>query len=102
MELVQAHERGWGMETYPGRPSLADMLNRRIVVFWSGDDKTGKGRMTVSVHDKADELNETVLGMVLAAKVTPSAQRRLARMFVDQKVVKITGIRLIIDAHDQK
>ena len=102
MELIQAHERGWGMEQYVGRPSLADMLGRRIIVFWTGDDKTGKGRMTVTVHDSAEELNEIVLGMIVASKVTPSSQRRLARMFVEQKVVKISGVRLLIEHPDRK
>jgi hypothetical protein len=102
MELVQAHERGWGTEQYTGRPSLADMLNRRIVVFWSGDDKSGKGRFTVTVHDSADELNEIILNMILANKVSLSSTRRLSRIFVEQKAVKVMGIRLLIDKHDIK
>ncbi len=101
-ELIQAHERGWGMEQYVGRPSLADMLSRRIIVFWSGDDKSGKGRFTVSVHENAEELNDIVLGMILASKVTPSTQRRLVRIFVDQKAVKVTGVRLLIEHSERK
>lgn len=102
MELIQAHERGWGMEQYVGRPLLADMLSRRIIVFWSGDDKSGKGRFTVSVHESADELNDIILSMILAGKVTPSTQRRLVRIFVDQKVVKVTGVRLLIEHSERK
>jgi hypothetical protein len=102
MELIQAHERGWGMEQYVGRPSLADMLSRRIVVFWSGEDRSGKGRFTVSVHDSADELNDIILSMIVASKVTPSTQRRLVRMFVDQKAVKVTGVRLLIEPSERK
>ena len=102
MELIQAHERGWGMEQYVGRPSLADMLSRRIIVFWSGDDKSGKGRLMVTVHDTAEELNDIVLSMILASKITPSTQRRLARIFVEQKAVKITGVRLLIEHSDRK
>ena len=100
MELIQAHERSWGMEQYLGRPSLADLLNRPIVVFWTGDDKTGKGRYTVSVHDSADELNDIILNMILASKVTPSSNRRLSRIFVKQKPVKVTGLRLLLSEHE--
>jgi hypothetical protein len=100
MELVQAHERGWGMEQYQNRPSLADMLSRPVVVFWAGEDKTDKGRSTVSVHDHVEELNEILLSLVLAGKVTASSKRRLARIFVRQKAVQITGVRLIIDSKD--
>ena len=82
MELVQAHERGWGMDQYPGRPTLAEMLGRPVVVFWTGDDKTGKGRFTVSVHDRVEELNEILLNMILAGKVTPSSQRRRSSLRV--------------------
>ncbi len=100
MELIQAHERSWGMDQYPGRPSLADLLSRPIVVFWSGDDKTGKGRFTISVHESADELNDIILNMILASKVTPSSTRRLSRIFVKQKPVKVTGVRLLISDHE--
>ena len=97
MELVQAHERGWGMEQYLGRPTLVEMLNSPVVVLWSGEDKTGKGRFTISVHQRVDELNELLLGMVLAGKVTASSNRRLARIFVKQQAVKITGVRLVVE-----
>jgi hypothetical protein len=100
MELVQAHERGWGMEQYQDRPSLADMLNRPIVVFWAGEDKTDKGRSTVSVHDQVEELNEILLSLILAGKVSASSKRRLARLFVRQKAVQVTGVRLLIDPKD--
>ena len=100
MELIQAHERSWGMEQYLGRPSLTDLLNRPIVVFWTGDDKGGKGRNTVSVHDSIDELNDIILNMILASKVTPSSNRRLSRIFVKQKAVKVTGVRLLVSAHE--
>lgn len=102
MELVQAHERGWGMEQYAGRPSLNDMLTRPIVVFWSGDDKTNKGRFTVTVHNHTQELDTILLNMILSSKVTPSSNRRLARIFVKQEPVKITGLHLQLSRPDQR
>ncbi len=102
MELIQAHERSWGMEQYPGRPSLADMLSRPVVALWSGDDKSGKGRYTVTVHDQLDELNDLCLNMIVAGKVTASSNRRLGRVFVSQKAVKVTGLRLVFADLNQK
>jgi hypothetical protein len=102
MELIQAHERSWGMEQYPGRPSLADMLSRPVVALWSGDDKSGKGRFTVTVHNQIEELDDICLGMIVAGKVTPSSNRRLARVFVKQKQVKVTGLRLVFADLKQK
>ncbi len=102
MELVQSHERSWGMEQYPGRPSLMDMLSRPVVALWSGDDKSGKGRFTITVHDELEALNDLCLGMIVAGKVTPSSTRRLARVFVHQKAVKVTGLRLLFADLNQK
>ncbi len=102
MELIQAHERGWAMEQYPGRPALADMLSRPVVVFWSGDDKSGKGRFTISVHNHVDELNDLCLSMILAGKATPASGRKLVRIFVKQMAVKVTGVRLVLADLEQK
>ena len=102
MELVQTHERGWGTEQYPGRASLTDLLQRPVVVFWTGDDKTGKGRFTVSVHDHVEELQSVLLNMILASKVTASTNRRLSRIFVKQKPVTIKGIKLIVSEADSE
>ena len=100
VELIQSHERGWGTEQYSGRPSLADLLNRPVVVFWTGNDKTG--RFTVSVHDHIEELHPILLDMILASKVTPSSSRRLSRIFVKQKPVTIKGLKLIVAEGESK
>ena len=96
MQLVESHERTWGTEPYPGRPSLSDLLHRPVVAFWSGDDKSSKARLTASVHDQIEELNDILLGLVVAGKIAPSSNRRLSRLFVQQKPVKIHGIRLVV------
>jgi hypothetical protein len=102
MELVQSHERSWGMEQYQNRPTLAEMLQRPIVAFWTGDDKSGKNRYTISVHTDISDLDEILLNMVLASKVSPSSNRRLSRLYVKQKDVKIKGLHLIVDQPDKQ
>jgi hypothetical protein len=96
MELIQAHERSWGTDQYADRPSLADLLQRPIVVLWTGDDKSGKARFTITVHNRIEEVNEIILTMILANKITPSVNRRLSRIFVKQKPAIIKGLNLII------
>jgi hypothetical protein len=96
MQLVESHERTWGTEQYPGRPSLSDLLHRPVVAFWSGDDTANKGRFTVSVHDQIEELNDILLNMIVAGKVTASSNRRLSRIFVKHKPVKVQGVRIIV------
>ena len=39
MAYVQAHERQWGMDTYPDRPALESILKARVVAFWIDSSK---------------------------------------------------------------
>ncbi|MDL1921181.1 hypothetical protein FBQ95_01065 [Chloroflexi bacterium CFX3] len=115
MELVQLHEREWGTEIYPNRPSLADLLNAPIVAMWTGDaprptslsGRGGMGRLAVettlprrfllSVHQRLEELDPLLLSMVVAGKPSPTANRKLLRLFVGQKPIKVLGVRLLLD-----
>jgi hypothetical protein len=49
-----------------------------------------------SVHKHVDELNEVLLNMIMANKATPSTSRRLMRIFLNQKPIKVKGLRLLI------
>jgi hypothetical protein len=109
MELVQLHERSWGMEQYPGRPSLSEVLSSPVVVMWTGEIKSAvypsrrvsesqnvPSRFMFSAHKHVDELNEVLLNMIMSSKATPSTSRRLMRIFLNQKPIKIKGLRLLI------
>lgn len=111
MEIVQLHERSWGMDQYPGRPTLSDLLSSPIVIMWTGgntrpaasiggkritEPQSAQPRFMLSIHHKIEELNEVLLGMIVAGKVTPNSQRKISRIFVNKKPVKITGVRLMI------
>jgi hypothetical protein len=116
MELVQNHERLWGMEQYVNRPSLAELLNKPIVVMWSSDERRATTttaparadakRLTVgaspserymfTTHNSVDELNDIVLSMVVMGKPNKFAGRKMARLFVHQKPVQITGVKLTV------
>ncbi|MBX3083393.1 MAG: hypothetical protein KF716_17300 [Anaerolineae bacterium] len=106
MELIQAHERTWGLEQYPGRPTLSELLNSPVVVMWSQQARTqaeqARGadptpsKFLLTAHQNVDELQEIILGMILANKVVADPKRRIFRIFVRQKQVEIRGIQLIV------
>ncbi|MCS6872929.1 MAG: hypothetical protein NZ571_15900 [Anaerolineae bacterium] len=114
MELVQLHEREWGTELYPNRPSLADLLNAPIVAVWVGEptrspttsarsklhvssSSATRSRIMLSVHRRLEELDPIILSLVLAGKNTPLANRKLLYLFVQQKPVKVLGVRLLLE-----
>lgn len=110
MELIQMHERSWGMQSYTGRPSLAELIAGPVVVMWEGDRplitptrRSGgspatpeHGRFMLTVHQHVDELNGLLFDMLVAGKPLPKEKRRLARIFVEQKEVHVKGLRLLL------
>jgi hypothetical protein len=108
MELIQMHERSWGMQTYPGRPSLTELITGPVVAMWEGErplvspSRRGSsaipehGRFMLSVHQHVDELHGLLYAMLVAGKPLPKDKRRLARIFVEQKEVHIKGLRLLL------
>ncbi len=113
MEMVQLHERTWGLEQYGGRPSLAELLSRPIVVMWiemrsqppdskrvqearrTLEEGSLPARFSLSAHDNIEELNDLLMSMILAGKATSYSNRRISKVYIKQKPVKITGIRLM-------
>jgi hypothetical protein len=109
MELVQQHERTWGMEQYPGRPSLAALLESPVVVMWDSEPRSTtppgrrapepripSGRYVFTLYAHVDALNAVVYSMVISGKSPIAAYRRLGRIFVNQKPMHIKGLRLML------
>jgi hypothetical protein len=114
MELLQIHEREWGTEMYPNRPSLADLLNAPIVAVWTGEpvqpsaanmrtkprhllDHQTSQRFMLSVHRRLEELDPLILAMIVASKPSSIHHRKLLYLFVQKKPVKILGVRLLLE-----
>ncbi|HRE49131.1 MAG TPA: hypothetical protein PLD47_15490 [Aggregatilineales bacterium] len=123
MELVQYHERVWGMEQYPQRPTMAELFQKPIVIMWaeSSPTKTNPARTTLSAaqklasgemvdrfmfscHESENDLNSLLLGMIMAnAKTSPlMSNRRIAKIYWKQKEVKVRNLRLVIDKLDSE
>jgi hypothetical protein len=102
MQLIEQHERAWGTDQYPKRPSLAQLLESFIVAVWVDDPlidtrrKQSKGdRFMLSVHPTVDDFHETLAGAVLAGKHSFATGRKLSRVFSKQKMVSIGGVRIV-------
>ncbi len=114
VELVQLHEREWGTELYPSRPSLVDLLNAPIVVVWTAPQPLGAqqraprlrqpaeshtpSRFTLSVHRRLEELDPIILAMVVAGKAAAFSNRKLLYLFVEKHPVKVLGVRLLLES----
>jgi hypothetical protein len=103
MELVQLHERMWGTEAYPNRPSLADLLNGPIVVMWVDTHPANRKRaeggversFTFAVYADAKALSAALLDVIMLDRRTVQSSPNIARIFLNQKPVEIMGVRLL-------
>lgn len=90
---VELHERAWGMDSYPGRPKLEDILSARVVALWHSSTKREPG-YRITVYDDIKEVNQHIMDLVLHSK-TESPQRRLFRLFIDKEMAKIKGLKVL-------
>jgi hypothetical protein len=106
MEIVQLHERTWGLEQYPGRPTLTQLLNSPVIVMWSHELRAAAdaarpaagtpSKFLLTAHKNVEELNDLVLGMILSSRVVADTKRRIFQLYVHQKPVEIRGVQLIV------
>jgi hypothetical protein len=102
IELVQEHERSWGKDSYPGRPTLAELLNTPVVAWWmpvSGKGGKGEDRRTASVYQDLDELNKYAARLLLHSRNDPP-DRRLVAVYINQKKAVIRGVNIQIISRD--
>ncbi|MEO0562018.1 MAG: hypothetical protein AAF125_07890 [Chloroflexota bacterium] len=93
IDYVQLHERTWGNETYPQRPSLAEILAAPVVVFWQNPPKNPNVTAvpTITIHDSLDALGAMLAKMFLRATVA-GEKRYISRIYEGQKLVRITSV----------
>lgn len=94
LELVAQHEREWGTDTYKGRPTLKQIMDAKVVVFWfpTGDELPP----TLTIHKNLNEIDAYVKAMVVHSK-TEMPRLRLNKVFMDKKPVRIKDIKIIFD-----
>jgi len=97
MQYVQKHERDWGNKSYPGRPTLEDVMNARVVTFWQPLNKHGSpdepGREIIVIYEDLKAVESYLTRLIfLANKFRPD--RQFLRAYVDQKQVKVKKARI--------
>ncbi|PJF28252.1 MAG: hypothetical protein CUN52_13405 [Phototrophicales bacterium] len=105
IDFAQEHERAWGNEQYLNRPTLADILNAPVVVFWkpnipADDNPRQKNptpiRETITLHQSLSDVEQFITRMVFRTGVQP-LDKQLVRIFRGGKRVKIKGVRIIFE-----
>lgn len=97
MRAVEAHERGWGSETYKGRPTLDQIMHARVVALWlppeGVDDELPP---TITLHKQASDIENYLLSLILHAS-TRIPRLRLAKIFVNKREIKIKSVKILFD-----
>ena len=97
MNAVEEHERNWGKESYPKRPSLFDILNAPVVVFWEeGEDET---RQTITLHDTLEEIEKFFIRLLIAKNKEPN--KHVIKVFENQEKMILKGVRVIFGKADE-
>lgn len=101
MQYIELHERAWGMDKYPDRPSLQQLLTAPVVAFWYLYDKR-ESRYIATLHKDLAELNAYVSRIVVHNSKVRMPERRLTKLFVNRKPVIIRGVRLLVSETENK
>ncbi len=90
--LVEMHERTWGTKSYRGRPSLSEILNSPVVVFWRANDPKEE-RWMITLHADLKDVEHYFSRLLFRNNVEPP-KRRVARIFNHGKPVIVRGVKV--------
>jgi hypothetical protein len=90
MDYVQHHERVWGVEHYSQRPTLAQILEAPVVVFWQriGPENIQNRRFTIRLHNSLEEIEAHYTSMIFS-KTVQAPTEQIHRIFQKGKRLKI-------------
>lgn len=92
---VQLNERAWGTEGYPNRPTLEEILEARVVAFWSSTRRKEPG-YRVTVHQNLSEIHRFASEMLIHSR-TQVPDKRLTKLYVDKRQVRIKAVRVLLE-----
>lgn len=92
LELVELHERVWGIERYSGRPKLSQILSSPVVVFWKSIE--GKdNRYTITLYPDLGAVEKQLYRMLF---LSPEAVKsRPARIYEHQKRMMVQAVQIV-------
>jgi hypothetical protein len=95
-EMVQRHEREWGKEEYKGKPSLMDVMQSPIVVFWKLEKVE---RPIIGCYEDLATLEKF---FVRAIVLNMKSEQQVMRIFSNQKPVKVVDVNITFGEDDEK
>lgn len=102
MEWVERHERAWGKDRYKGRPTLQQIIDAPVVVFWDDiKEKRDDNKYTVTLHQDLGLLNKH-FARVLFLVNNDVPRLRCVRVFAQGKQQRITGLRVFFEAVNEE
>jgi hypothetical protein len=109
MEMVQLHERTWGQDSYPNRPTLHQLLSAKFVVVWAqaiappdirrtstSMSANTPARSLLTCHELLDEIHDLLSGLVLVGRQSSIAGHRVAKVFYKQRPLEVLGVQLVL------
>ena len=95
MKFVERHERAWGMETYKGRPTLAQFVEAKVVAFWH--PTTENMNHTATIHKTVEEIDQYVTHLVWHTGKERLPLLRLEAIFVEKVQMQIKAIKVVYE-----
>lgn len=93
MGWVELHEHSWGLDRYPNRPTLKEILASPVVTFWRPAKKDKDFRYHVRLFSDLKEIERYYTKLVIRANIEPPHDK-LQRLFVHRKHYVISGVRM--------
>jgi hypothetical protein len=91
MAMVEQHQKAWGNETYKGKPTLQQIMDARIVVFWRPTNEAMY--LTITIHNDLSEINDYLVALILHTK-TRLPVLRLDSVFVGKIPRKVKSVTI--------
>lgn len=92
LDRVQRHEQEWGTDSYPNKPTLTEIINANVVVFWIGNDR--EQRETITLHADTRDV-EFMLGRQLLRSSIAPIDKRMRAIYQNQKQLRIKAFRVV-------
>lgn len=97
MDWVQLHERAWGAENYPGRPSLQQILEAPCVTFWRSLQTTNKNaRYTVKLYTRQSEIEHDLLRILMRFHID-APREKISPIFIQREPYRIRAVRISLE-----
>jgi hypothetical protein len=83
------------METYKGRPTLAQLVEAKVVAFWH--PTTENMNHTATIHKSIEEIDQYVTQLVWHTGKERLPLLSLEAVFIEKFQIRIKGIRVIYE-----